>query len=89
MSQHEVLHTANYDACLREYASDELLNKLDQREQMLATFPDMGSPLVRPSVTAHYGEDARKLVIGGYVIFYRHTGDKVYMLAIVPARTIR
>lgn len=87
--QAEILHTDTFESQLLEIGSPWLVNRVEELETLLESMPDMGSPLLRTSVTRRYGKGIRKLVAGNYDIIYRHTGERVIMLAAIPARLIR
>lgn len=69
-----------------EIWSDQTMVRIEDAEDKLVVFPDMGSPLVRDSLTARFGTDLRKIVVDGYVLIYRHDPDAVRMLAAMPGK---
>lgn len=50
---------------------------------LLPTNPKIGSPRVRRSLRARYGENLRKLTVSTFVIVYRFDGETIDVLALV------
>ncbi len=68
---------------LSEIYSARLLSRIEKVVRSLAEFPEMGSPLVRPSLTSQYGENLRKIAIETFLIVYRYDEQTVDVLALV------
>lgn len=88
MPRVKVLHEIAYEDMLFEMLSDRQIDLVEAAEKNLATFPDMGSPLVRDSLVARFGPNLRKIVVDGYVLIYRHDKDAVRMLAALPGKVV-
>jgi toxin ParE1/3/4 len=69
-----------YIAAHNDAAADRILDELDARTQMLASFPHMGRP--RPDL----GSGVRSLSEGNYLILYRIGRDLIEVLRDVHAR---
>ncbi|MBS5451076.1 MAG: type II toxin-antitoxin system RelE/ParE family toxin [Coriobacteriia bacterium] len=58
--------------------------------ELLAAFPEMGSPIVTSSIVRRYGQGVRKLVASPFVVIYRYVEDldEVRVLGLDHQRTI-
>lgn len=88
MSGIDVIHTRAFEDMLIEIGSVKLAMHIEHLEALLKTMPDMGSPQLREFLANRYGPGLRKLVVGKYDVIYRHTGQAVIMLAIIPATLV-
>jgi len=79
----ELVYTETYVDCLVELPSDALLEKVHRREDQLALFPDQGELITRASLVSRFGSGCRKLVVGSYLMIYRHEGAQVILLGLV------
>ncbi len=68
---------------LSEIYSDNILKRIDRAIRNLMVFPEMGSPLVRPSLANRYGEGLRQIPIGTLLIIYKYDGTTIDVLALV------
>lgn len=68
---------------LSEIYSARLLSRIEKVVRSLVEFPEMGSPLARPSLTSQYGDNLRKIAIETFLIVYRCDGQTVDVLAFV------
>lgn len=83
------MHDLAYHDELMEIRSERELGRIQRLETLLAEYPDLGSPLVRPSFVERFGEGIRTYPVGSHTVFYRHEGGVVRMCAVVSSRTIR
>lgn len=89
MPQADVILSAQFLGRLCEVESDAIVDKVDKSLHLLKTFPEMGSLIKRPALEDRYGVDARKLVIGPYLVIYAFVGDEVHVLDLVPGYAVR
>ena len=70
--------------------SDAVLAALDKRLEAIESFPELGSPDVRPSLIERYGAGIRKLPVPPFVIMYRYDkqSDTLDFLALPYEKTI-
>lgn len=88
MPQANVLFTMPFIEDVAALDSPWLEQRIRIIQKNLAEFPDMGSPMLRGSLAASFGNGCRKIMAGQYVIVYRHDSGTVYLLGIVPGRTV-
>ena len=88
MPRAKMVREAAYEAQLMEIPSDKTVVRIEEIEDQLAVFPDMGSPVVRDALVLRFGPNLRKVVVDGYVLVYRHDEDAVRMLAAVPGKSV-
>jgi hypothetical protein len=70
-------------------SGDDSLARVESLLRALADYPDLGSPLARPSLSNRFGDDVRKMVIGRYLLVYRHVGDEVRVLGLRYGPSVR
>lgn len=68
---------------LAEIYSDRALARIRRAVENLALFPEMGSPLARPSLVAQFGEGIRHVCVSTFYLVYRFDGSTVDVLALV------
>lgn len=76
-------------AGLAEVQPQKALARIHDQLGLLARFPEMGSPDVRPALARRYGAGLRQLVVAPYVIVYRHAGGCVDVLALVCGPAVK
>lgn len=69
--------------------SPHVLSEIRTSVELLATNPEMGSPNVRRSLKAAFGEGIRKIPVSTFVIIYRYENGVVDVLACVYGPRIR
>ena len=84
-----VVHTDAYEAMLLELLTDRQLDRVEELEKSLSTFPDMGSPVVRDALVLRFGPNLRKVVVDGYLLVYRHDEDAVRMLVAIHGKSVQ
>ena len=88
MPKAELRVSEEFSAGLAEIYSTRLLDRIERAVRSLAEFPEMGSPLVRRSVTDQYGEDLRQIPVSTFLLIYRYDGRTVDVLALVYGPTV-
>lgn len=83
MPRADVRIAEEFIAALSEVYSDKILGRIENVLRSLQVFPEMGSPIVRPSLTTMYGEGLRQIAISTQLIVYRYDGKTVDVLALV------
>lgn len=83
MPRADVRIAEEFIAALSEVYSDKILGRIENVLRSLQVFPEMGSPIVRPSLTTMYGEGLRQITISTQFIVYRYDGKTVDVLALV------
>lgn len=83
MPRADVHIAEEFIAALSEVYSDKILGRIENVLRSLQVFPEMGSPIVRPSLTTMYGEGLRQITISTQFIVYRYDGKTVDVLALV------
>ena len=68
---------------LAEIHSTRLLERIKSLVSSIASFPELGSPVVRKSLVARYGNKLRHVAVAQFVIVYRHANNVVDILALV------
>lgn len=68
---------------LAEVYSERLLERIGGLLGSLRAFPEMGSPVVRESLTRVYGAGLRQVPVAPFVLLYRYDGTHVDVLALV------
>lgn len=69
--------------------SPQLLERIRRMLETLRQSPEIGSPNVRQSLIAQYGEDLRKIPVSTFVIVYRFDGETVDVLSLLYGPAIR
>lgn len=64
-------------------SSDRVLARIRAALDSLGAFPEMGSPLVRRSITNLYGEGLQQIPISSFLVVYRYDGKFVDVLTLV------
>jgi toxin ParE1/3/4 len=83
-SDQDLLEIAAYIARDNPRAADALIDKIDQKLQLLAQFPGLGPE--RPE----FAEGLRSFPIGNYIIFYRRIEDGIVVVRVLHgARDLR
>ena len=88
MSSVELRIADEFVEALAEVYSERVLAGIEMALNSLKLFPESGSPRVRQSLTARYGEGLRQLVVSRFVIVYRYRQNTVDVLALVYGPTI-
>lgn len=88
MPKAELRIAEEFSAGLAKIYSTRLLDRIERAVRSLAEFPEMGSPLVRRSVTDRYGEDLRQIPVSTFLLVYRYDGRTVGVLALVYGPTV-
>lgn len=63
--------------------STRLLERIKSLVTSIATFPELGSPMVRKSLVARYGDKLRHIAVAQFVIVYRYADNVLDVLALV------
>lgn len=88
MSRAELRIAEEFSAGLAEVYSDRILDRIKDAVRSLAEFPEMGSPVVRRSLIAAFGEGLRQIPVATFLIVYRYDGRTVDVLALVYGPTV-
>ncbi len=72
-----------FSAGLADIYSTRVLDRIERAVRSLMDFPEMGSPHVRRSLVAQYGEGLRQIPVATFLIIYRYDGKTVDILALV------
>jgi plasmid stabilization system protein ParE len=75
--------TENFIENLSQIYSPRLLLRIRNVLEMLATNPEVGSPLARQSLVVVFGEGIRTFALSTFVLVYRFDGDYVDVLALI------
>lgn len=89
MPRAEVVFTGPFSAALEEVPSDQVVDRVLNVLSQLSDFPELGSSVVQDSIAMRYGRDIRKLVVGRYLVVYRHESGVVRLLDLVYGPNVR
>ncbi|MGN0054920.1 MAG: type II toxin-antitoxin system RelE/ParE family toxin [Atopobiaceae bacterium] len=89
MDRHYQLRIAEeFSEGLSIIRSARVLQSIRSVLELLPTQPEIGSPDIRPVLTARYGPGLRKLVVSTFVIIYRFDSQTIDVLAIIHGPSI-
>ena len=78
-SENDLIAIGRYIALDSEEAATRLLERIDQRIQLLPEFPFIGERQLQ------FGPSIRRIVEGNYLIFYDVLPDAIYVLRVYHA----
>lgn len=87
-SIYEIRFAEEFSAALAGIWSDRVLVRIKKLLTLLAANPEMGSPNIRASLIAQYGEGLHKVSLSNFIIVYRFDGYTVDVLALVYGPSI-
>ncbi|MEG1561210.1 MAG: type II toxin-antitoxin system RelE/ParE family toxin [Raoultibacter sp.] len=89
MAKYEVVVADSFIEDAAALYSDTVFNQLQHFILLLETSPEIGSPRVRASLKAIYGEGIRKIALSSFLIIYRFKNNRVDVLALVYGPSVK